>query len=76
MEKVRPWCGQPSDRGRLRNRTVVFYLHCGQLIDHCHLLYASLASFLALPVLQGSKVILVFPSTPRLAVPTVNDSLD
>ena len=22
MEKVRPWCGQPSDRGRLRNRTV------------------------------------------------------
>ena len=20
MEKVRPWCGQPSDRGRLRNR--------------------------------------------------------
>ena len=22
MEKVRPWCGQPSDRGRLKNRTV------------------------------------------------------
>jgi len=21
MEKVCPWCGQPSDRGRLRNRT-------------------------------------------------------
>jgi len=21
MEKVRPWCGQPSDRGRLRDRT-------------------------------------------------------
>ena len=21
MEKVRLWCGQPSDRGRLRNRT-------------------------------------------------------
>ena len=21
MEKVRSWCGQPSDRGRLRNRT-------------------------------------------------------
>jgi len=21
MKKVRPWCGQPSDRGRLRNRT-------------------------------------------------------
>jgi len=24
MEKVRPWCGQPSDRGRLKNRTVRF----------------------------------------------------
>ena len=23
MEKVRPLCGQPSDRGRLRNRTVL-----------------------------------------------------
>ena len=22
MEEVRPWCGQPSDRGRLNNRTV------------------------------------------------------
>jgi len=21
MEKVRPWCGQPSDRERLKNRT-------------------------------------------------------
>ena len=21
MEKVRPWCGQPSDRGRQKNRT-------------------------------------------------------
>ena len=21
MEKVRPWCGQPSDRGRLGNKT-------------------------------------------------------
>ena len=21
MEKVRPWCGQPSDRGWLKNRT-------------------------------------------------------
>ena len=26
MEKVRPWCGQPSDRGRLKNRTWP-YLH-------------------------------------------------
>ena len=24
MEKVRPWCGEPSDRGRLKNRTAVF----------------------------------------------------
>ena len=24
MEKVRPWCGQPSDRGRLRNRNIEF----------------------------------------------------
>jgi len=23
MEKVRPWCGHPSDRGRLKNRTVI-----------------------------------------------------
>jgi len=22
MENVRPWCGQPSDRGRLKNRTL------------------------------------------------------
>ena len=27
MEKVRPWCDQPSDRGRLRNRTVAY---CGR----------------------------------------------
>ena len=25
MEKVRPWCGQPSDRGRLRNRTELLF---------------------------------------------------
>jgi len=23
MEKVRPWCGQPSDRGLLKNRTLL-----------------------------------------------------
>jgi len=23
MEKVRPWCGQPSDRRRLKNRTEI-----------------------------------------------------
>jgi len=27
MEKVRPWCGQLSDRGRLRNRTECILLH-------------------------------------------------
>ena len=26
MEKVRPWCGQPSDRGRLKNRNRLAYL--------------------------------------------------
>jgi len=31
MEKVRPWCGQPSDRGRLRNRTE--QLHAFQTYD-------------------------------------------
>ena len=24
MEKVRPWCGQPSDRGRLKNRNRIY----------------------------------------------------
>jgi len=24
MEKVRPWYGQPSDRGRLKNRLLVY----------------------------------------------------
>ena len=28
MEKVRLWCGQPSDRGRLKNRTVVRQVCC------------------------------------------------
>ena len=28
MEKVRPWCGQPSDRGRLRNRTEHLLAFC------------------------------------------------
>jgi len=27
MQKVRPWCGQPSDRGRLRNRTNSHHHH-------------------------------------------------
>ena len=41
MEKVRPWCGQPSDRGRLKNRTE----HHSSLTDvHSavlHLLYGT-----------------------------------
>jgi len=28
MEKVRPWCGQPSDQGQLKNRTVTTALKC------------------------------------------------
>jgi len=24
MEKVRPWCGQPLDQGRLNNNTIAF----------------------------------------------------
>jgi len=28
MEKVRPWCGQPSDRARLNNRTEALYENC------------------------------------------------
>jgi len=27
MEKVRPWCGQPSDRGRLKKRETQAFLH-------------------------------------------------
>ena len=28
MEKVRPWCGQPSDGGRLKNVVVVVSITC------------------------------------------------
>ena len=31
MEKVRPWCGQPSDRGRLKNTTEQVY----KCVDAC-----------------------------------------
>ena len=31
MEKVRPWCGQPSDRGRLKNRTERDVVHMGEI---------------------------------------------
>jgi len=33
MESVRPWCGQTSDRGRLRNRTEQDPLECGPLLN-------------------------------------------
>ena len=35
MEKVRPWCGQPSDRGRLQNGTEQNILSC--LLAHYRL---------------------------------------
>jgi len=35
MEKVRPWCGQPSDRGRLKNRTAGS--QTGLSVDICRL---------------------------------------
>ena len=28
MEKVRPWCGQPWDRGRLKNRAAMYDVIC------------------------------------------------
>jgi len=39
MEKVRPWCGQPSDRGRLRNRTDMGRKvgELGPLVTQCRL---------------------------------------
>jgi len=35
MEKVRPWCGQPSDRGRLNNRTEQSRFKLSISV-HCH----------------------------------------
>jgi len=34
MEKVRPWCGQPLDRGWLKNRTVNGKMGNGNLGNH------------------------------------------
>jgi len=36
MEKVHPWCGQPSDRGRLKNRTDVSVMSWKITIHHTH----------------------------------------
>jgi len=53
MEKVRPWCGQPSDRGRLRNRTELVereFLAIGPHMQTlwarvwCHLLWVTAAN--------------------------------
>jgi len=41
MEKVRPWCGQPSDRGRLGNRTFT-YLHYFILLSNLLIIFAIL----------------------------------
>ena len=35
MEKVRPWCGQPSDRGRLKNRTGTLSPVVSKVFEHC-----------------------------------------
>jgi len=41
MEKVHPWCGQPSDRGRLGNRTFT-YLHYFILLSNLLIIFAIL----------------------------------
>jgi len=43
MEIVRPWCGQPSDRGRLKNRT-----------EHCSALWHSGMQFAELTTRHAS----------------------
>jgi len=35
MEKVRPWCGPPSDRARLKNRTEFILLHVYTIVRIC-----------------------------------------
>jgi len=35
MEKVRPWCGQPSDRGRLKNGAEENMLRCSLAVCVC-----------------------------------------
>jgi len=43
MEKVRPWCGQPTDQGRLKNRTA---LALGRLLAEVQYVEPVLSSFL------------------------------
>ena len=49
MEKVRPWCGQPSDRGRLKNRTEQ---NC--CADKAPLLYAGVTPHLDVSAAAGA----------------------
>jgi len=42
MEKVRPWCGRPSDRGRLKNRTVLLRVNQLSVLHYSANLYTSL----------------------------------
>jgi len=34
MEKVRPWCGQPSDQRLQKNRTLIMPCHCCVIAMH------------------------------------------
>ena len=43
MEKVRPWCGQPLDRGRLKNRTELHNLPYGMVAVHYVICYVSVS---------------------------------
>ena len=57
MEKVRPWCGQPSDPGRLRNRTA---LPEDQLEAFC----TSVPHHAVVPC-DGTAFLFTFPSRRR-----------
>jgi len=37
MEKLRPGCGQPSDRGRLKNRTEPIITQCKKISTPSHI---------------------------------------
>ena len=41
MEKVHPWCGQPSDRGRLKNRTACIR----SILISSHVVHSSLLRY-------------------------------
>ena len=67
MEKVRPWCGQPSDRGRLKNRTIGLRMSnhsslYSQFLNNGLLVSFSLSSFLCLLLLLPSSPCSLNPS--------------